>query len=109
VVCFPLVDTCTPVSQKLGCLKGSSFLNEAYRNHLKQRLIGEKKDIELCGFTLDGIIETEVVNFENKIKRNVDITNLNARQHYFVVQGLKTNPKKGFSTNKVHIYGYVLG
>jgi hypothetical protein len=73
---------------------------------LKQRLIGEKKNIERDGYTLDGIVDTEVVKFETE-KRKFDITDLKT-WHHFNVGGLKANTKKGFGPNKVYIYGYVL-
>jgi hypothetical protein len=74
---------------------------------LKQRLIGEKKNIEqVPGYTLDGIVETEVKRFETE-KRGIDITDLQ-RCHHFNVPGLKANDKKGFGRNKVYVYGYVL-
>ena len=73
---------------------------------MKQRLIGEKKNIEQFGYKLDGIVETEVVRFETE-KRGVDITDLK-RCHHFNVPGLKANDKKGFGQNKVYVYGYVL-
>lgn len=68
-------------------------------------MIGEKEDIELHGYTIDGIIETEMVKFENTVKRKIEITNLSLRQHIVSVQGLKANAKKNFGNNKVYISG----
>jgi hypothetical protein len=84
-----------------GCLKGSSFLNEAFREHLRRRLQGEEQDIEVNGFTMEGIIdEAAAKQFEWSNKRTVDVTR-NIKPQLIQVHGLKANVRKNFDQNHV--------
>ncbi|KAE9363645.1 hypothetical protein N431DRAFT_422567 [Stipitochalara longipes BDJ] len=83
-----------------GCLKGSSFLNEAFKEHLRERLLGEEVDIETNGFTVTGIIEKAALNFEYSMKRGIDVTGKVASQH-IMIGGLKENREKRFKDNRV--------
>jgi hypothetical protein len=84
-------------------MKGSSFLNEAFRAHLEKRLEGHRDEIEHFGSTLDGILDTAVVEFENKIKRRVDITKKNAPAEAIWIPGLRDNKAEGFKNNNILI------
>ncbi|PMD47527.1 hypothetical protein L207DRAFT_506529 [Hyaloscypha variabilis F] len=83
-----------------GCLKGSSFLNEAFKEHLRQRLLGEEVDIETNGFTVTGIIEKAALNFEYSMKRGIDVTG-KVQPQYIFIGGLRENSEKRFKDNRV--------
>jgi hypothetical protein len=83
-----------------GCLKGSSFLNEAFKKHLRQRLAGEEGDIETDGFTVTGIIEKVALNFEYSMKRGIDVTG-KVRTEHIMIKGLQENSQKRFKDNRV--------
>jgi len=85
-------------------LKGSSFLNEAFKEHLKRRLKGEEDDIEINGFTLGGIVETAVFEFEKSTKRRIDINN--RASAVVPIAGLRANPQKRFGKNCVQLNRY---
>jgi hypothetical protein len=84
-------------------MHGSSFLNEAFRAHLKQRLESHRDEIEINGSTLDGILDTAVVDFETKMKRNLDITKKNLSTQTVWISGITANASEGFKHNEVLI------
>ncbi|CZR66777.1 related to hsp70 protein [Phialocephala subalpina] len=85
-----------------GCLGGSSFVNDAFREHLRKRLRGEVKHIEKDGYTLDGILDEEVREFEHRTKRVTDIYDYGRRvDQHIRIRGLKPNERKRLSTNTI--------
>lgn len=92
-----------------GCTSGSSLLNDAFRDHLRKRLRRETHDIEKDGYTLDGILDEQVRDFERKIKRVTDIYDYGRRvDQYIRIQGLKKNDKKRLETNTIVLNRYVI-
>lgn len=91
----------------IGSLTGSSFLNETFLAHLRERLRGEEGDITNNGSTVEGIIEHAAKDFESK-KRIVNIQGTMERWTLFV-SGLRmsTHPRKRFDKNKVIFDQYV--
>jgi hypothetical protein len=51
--------------------------------------------------TLKGIVDMHVVDFENRIKRSVDVTNRNWEAETVWIQGLRPNNKKRFKSNRL--------
>ncbi|TGO89200.1 hypothetical protein BPOR_0120g00080 [Botrytis porri] len=86
-----------------GGLYGSSYLNEAFKEYLFGRLESEKSDIEINGRTIQGIVDQQTVNFENSLKRIMDVTNQNMAPIFLRIDGLRENPEKGFSANRIKI------
>ncbi len=76
-------------------------MNKGYRNHLANRLDGEQQDIEKDGFTTNGIIDVEVIRFENGRKRTVNITDRSLPAEDVTIQGLKENMQKRFRNNNL--------
>jgi hypothetical protein len=89
------------VLMKKGGLYGSSFLNVRYRDHLTKRLEGERHSIENSGYTKSGIIEYHVREFENSIKRRLDVTDKRLPNERITIQGLEKNDEKGFVKNNL--------
>jgi hypothetical protein len=92
----------------LGVLCGSSYLNEGFEQLLRERLEGETYLNIYMGdaqqaITIDGIIESQVFEFENQVKRNVDITNGHFPGHEFYIQGLQPNKDKKFAFNRMRL------
>jgi hypothetical protein len=83
-----------------GALCGSSYLNEAFEKLLTERLAGEDY-LETNNMTLKGIVDMHVVDFENTIKRSVDVTNRNWEAETVWIQGLRPNSKKRFKSNRL--------
>ncbi|TGO22352.1 hypothetical protein BPAE_0171g00110 [Botrytis paeoniae] len=86
-----------------GGLYGSSYLNEAFREYLFGRLESEKSDLETNGRTLQGIVDQQTVKFENSLKRIMDVTDRNMAPIFLHIDGLRENPEKGFSDNRIKI------
>ena len=61
--------------------------------------------------TIKGIVDREVVEFENTLKRSIDVTNRKGLEPVFI-QGLRSNNKKGFRNNRFllsrQVYGVLL-
>ncbi|KAM0137380.1 hypothetical protein ACHAP3_004187 [Botrytis cinerea] len=86
-----------------GGLYGSSYLNEAFGEHLFGRLESEKSDIEIYGKTIQGIVDQQTIKFENSLKRAMDVTNENMAPIFLNIDGLRENPAKGFLENRIKI------
>ncbi|RYP76031.1 hypothetical protein DL770_007309 [Monosporascus sp. CRB-9-2] len=81
----------------------TSYLNEAFRDYIRQRLKDEKY-LEKDGITIDGIVETIMMNeFEYRCKRSFDITIPNQPYKAFACEGLKEDKSKGFGQNRLYI------
>ncbi|RYP47954.1 hypothetical protein DL768_006109 [Monosporascus sp. mg162] len=79
------------------------YLNEAFRDYIRQRLKDEKY-LEKDGITIDGIVETIMMNeFEYRCKRSFDITVPNQHYKAFACEGLKEDKSKGFGQNRLYI------
>lgn len=105
-VSTPANFTHEPLLNELGALCGSSYLNEAFQEHLRSRLEGEDYlDRNDIGVTIRGIIDARVVQFENDIKRKVDVTILPPKfqTEYVYIPGLKANTEKRFQRNRVKL------
>ncbi|KAK5062683.1 hypothetical protein LTR84_004756 [Exophiala bonariae] len=78
---------------------GSSFLNERLTTLLSTRLSG----VELLGNSgsLDSIIRAAVVNWENGIKRKIDVTNKDQYIDSIQIYGLRADPARRFAKNRV--------
>lgn len=79
---------------------GSSYLNEAFEKLLNERLAGEDY-LETNNLTLKGIVDMLVVDFENKIKRSMDVTSRNKEAEQVWIQGLRPNSQKRFKSNRL--------
>jgi hypothetical protein len=92
-----------------GDLCGSSYLNEAFQKHLRARLKGEDY-LEVNGLTVEGIIDSQVIAFENETKRSVDVVASNIPTEIVYIQGLRANslPEKRFLNNRVKIERLVI-
>jgi hypothetical protein len=88
----------------VGDLCGSSFLNEAFREHLRARLEGEDY-LEVNSLTIESIIDSQVILFENDMKRSADVTAPNIPTEFVFIQGLRANPhlEKRFLNNRLKI------
>jgi hypothetical protein len=88
----------------LGDLCGSSYLNEAFREHLRARLEGEDY-LEVNGLTIESIIDSQLFSFENEMKRSVNVAASNIPTEIAYVQGLRANPnpEKRFLNNRLKI------
>lgn len=71
------------------------------------RLEGEENDILTEGYTLEGILERATIDFEQKLKRRVDVMGKVPAQ-YIRIKGLRANDAKRFKNNTVTIERYVL-
>ncbi|KAJ9133270.1 Hsp70 family protein-like protein [Pleurostoma richardsiae] len=90
------------VVEPSGGLHGSSFINEAFRKHLRE-LIKEERYLEQGLETLDGIVEKYMIaEFEYKIKRNFDYTVANGRKRVQIPY-LRDNPERGISRSSFWI------
>ncbi|KAH0556621.1 hypothetical protein GP486_005547, partial [Trichoglossum hirsutum] len=78
-----------------GELCGSSYLNKALKSHLTERLQHEHY-LDREGVTRESLIEKELVEFENNLKRTFNIANNNSTEDIWL-QGLKDNEEKGFA------------
>lgn len=87
-----------------GDLCGSSYLNEAFRKHLHARLEDEDY-LEVNGLTVESIIDSQVIAFENEMKRSVDVVASSIPNEIVYIQGLLANshPEKRFLNNRVKI------
>ena len=71
------------------------------------RLEGEENDILTEGYTLEGILERATIDFEQKLKRRVDVYGKVPAQ-YIRIKGLRANDEKRFKNNTVTIERYFL-
>lgn len=95
--------------QVQGGLCGSSYLNEAFQKHLRSRLKGEDY-LEVNGLTIESIIDSQVITFENQMKRSVNVVASNIPSEIIYIQGLLANPhpEKRFLKNRVKIERFVI-
>ncbi|KAF9888242.1 hypothetical protein FE257_008811 [Aspergillus nanangensis] len=80
-----------------GALCGSSYLNEAFKNKVEERLKGETY-LQNMEVKINSIME----HFENQLKRNFDP----AKKRYterLMIDNLKANKEKDFTAHKMHI------
>jgi hypothetical protein len=83
-------------------------LNERFEEILQDRLKdetylapstpGARKTI-----TIEGIIASQVWEFETRIKRNCDIMDSNFTGYPFYIQGLRENHEKNFTDNRLRL------
>ncbi|GFF41245.1 predicted protein [Aspergillus udagawae] len=85
-----------------GALCGSSYLNERFEGMLQNRLRDETY-LTSPTITIEGIIASQVWEFETKIKRNCDVTDSKYTGHAFFIQGLKGNTEKNFTDNRLKL------
>ncbi|KAE8452609.1 hypothetical protein EG329_013868 [Mollisiaceae sp. DMI_Dod_QoI] len=83
------------------CLNGSSFVNAAFREHLRKRLEGEEKYIATSGYTLDGILDDHVKQFEQRTKKVIDVTDTRRILQEIKIQHLRPSERKRFRPNTV--------
>lgn len=78
-----------------GRLCGSSFINERFKDHVKERL-EHATYLENDGVTIDQIIESEAImgNFEHRFKRQMNFQSKSAASQYFDINGLRENKEK---------------
>ncbi|KAG2019349.1 hypothetical protein GB937_005263 [Aspergillus fischeri] len=91
-----------------GALCGSSYLNERFEEILQDRLKDETYLVSPTPgarktITIEGIIASQVWEFETKIKRNCDIMDSNFTGHAFYIQGLKENQEKNFTDHRMRL------
>ncbi|RYP32429.1 hypothetical protein DL767_005193 [Monosporascus sp. MG133] len=91
------------IVQPGGDLCGSSYLNEAFRGLLREKLKDERY-LERGQVTLDGIVENILISeFEYKTKRHYDIYDRQRLPESFYCGGLQDNREKGFLGGCVYI------
>ena len=79
---------------------GSSYLNERFEKLLNEKLEGEDY-LETNNMTIKGIIDMKAVEFENKIKRSIDVTSRNREAVRIFIPGLLPNQNKRFTSNRL--------
>ncbi|KAI1758498.1 hypothetical protein GGR53DRAFT_516970 [Hypoxylon sp. FL1150] len=90
------------VVQPGGGLCGSSYLNEAFRTMLHERLQSERQYLEHGRITLDGIIERIVIKeFEQTTKRRFDIYDAHKRAQKYYCANLEDNKEKLFWDSEI--------
>jgi hypothetical protein len=52
---------------------------------------------------MEGIIASQVWEFETKVKRNCDIMDSNFTGHVFFIQGLRENKAKNFTDHRLRL------
>ena len=77
-----------------GCTHGSSLLNRDFRKLLKRRIEGQREKIETRQYTLEGILDEQVLEFEDRLKRRANIYSLKARLEILKIKGLEADPGK---------------
>jgi hypothetical protein len=102
MVTFCIADMQFELMFDTGCLNGSSYLNDDFRRFLLEKLEGETY-LEVNGYTIEGIVDRIVFQFEREIKRTIDVTDKNLPMAKLEVHGLRADEKKGFGRNKLFI------
>jgi hypothetical protein len=74
---------------------------------LLERLEDEADAIERDGYTIEGMVAVEVLAFENRIKRTMDITNINMPLEAISFRGLQSDKGKRFGKNRIFMNRYV--
>ncbi|RYP04020.1 hypothetical protein DL764_004714 [Monosporascus ibericus] len=91
------------IVQLSGDLCGSSYLNEAFRGLLREKL-EEERYLERGQVVLDGIVENNLISeFEYKTKRHYDIYDRQRLPESFYCGGVQDNREKGFLGGCVYI------
>ena len=57
--------------------------------------------LERDGFTIEGMVDVEVLVFENRMKRTMDITSLRMPLEAIIFHGLRQDARKRFGANRV--------
>jgi hypothetical protein len=83
-------------------------LNERFEEILHERLKDETylappAEGRSKMITIEGIIASQVWEFETRVKRNCDIMDSNFRGHPFCIPGLKANQEKNFTDNRLRL------
>ena len=86
----------------LAKLCGASYINESYGKLLLKRLKHETY-LEKNGKTIESIVESKVIEFENGEKRLLDVTNENFDLRSVYIDDLQPNHKKGLTQNRLVI------
>jgi protein tyrosine/serine phosphatase len=86
-------------------LCGSSFINERFKDHVKDRLEDELY-LETGNESIDQIIESEAImgNFEHKFKRLMNFRNKALADQRFYIRALRENRKKNLSEGAFEVY-----
>ncbi|KAK5631093.1 hypothetical protein RRF57_006808 [Xylaria bambusicola] len=91
-------------SCRKGGLYGSSYLNEQFRNLIRERLATEEAFFKARGTTIDAVAETIMMNdFEYRCKRSFDIFSPMQKDKAFACEGLEANPQKRFNRNRIMV------
>jgi len=79
-------------------LCGSSFINERFKDHVKERLKDELY-LETGNESIDQIIESEAImgNFEHKFKRQMNFRNKSLADQRFYIRALRENREKNLN------------
>ncbi|KAI8948409.1 hypothetical protein F4801DRAFT_581388 [Xylaria longipes] len=87
-----------------GGLYGSSYLNEQFRDLIRDRLATEEAYFAARGDTIDAIAETIMMNeFEYRCKRSFDIYSEKKKDKAFACEGLEANRQKNFLRNRIMV------
>ncbi|KAI1425933.1 hypothetical protein F5Y12DRAFT_795159 [Xylaria sp. FL1777] len=87
-----------------GGLYGSSYLNEQFRDLIRDRLATEEAYFKARGATIDAITETIMMNdFEYRCKRSFDIFSPKRKDKAFACEGLEANAQKQFLKNRIMV------
>jgi hypothetical protein len=86
-------------------LCGSSFINERFKYHVKDRLKDELY-LETGNESIDQIIESEAImgNFEHKFKRLMNFRNKALADQRFYIRALRENREKNLSEGAFEVY-----
>ncbi|PQE29190.1 Hsp70 family protein [Rutstroemia sp. NJR-2017a BBW] len=84
-----------------GGLYGSSYLNEAFREHLLSRLEGERSYLERSGITVEGIVNQATIRFENEWKRSMNVLDKKMNSIDIFIERLKKDSEKRFKDNRL--------
>ncbi|KAH8816829.1 Hsp70 family protein-like protein [Xylogone sp. PMI_703] len=94
----PLRLTKEVVEASGGCY-GSSFLNISFRKYLEDKL-AEESYLDDETYTIKRRIDEIMVQFENQIKRTIDLSSPDIKTSIRIT-GLRQNRKKGFERNEL--------
>jgi hypothetical protein len=81
-------------------LCGSSYLNERFESYLKD-LLGKEDYLASEGATLQSIIDSRVLDFENVTKRNFDVMS-RENPPAIRIRGLDSTRRKEFTNHYIH-------
>ena len=77
---------------------GSSFINERFKDHVKE-ILKDELYLETDNESIDQIIESETImgNFEHKFKRQMNFRNKGLADQRFYIRALRENREKNLS------------